>query len=461
MRRLGLSRRLPWLAAVFALGCAGGPPPPGPFYTAPPEAATRAPGKLIRSEEMSDPPPGAKAWRILYSSTGLDGEPVAVSGIVVAPQLPAPIAGRHVVAWAHPTAGVADNCAPSLRKEVFDTIPHLQALIALDYVVTATDYPGLGTAGPHPYLVGESEGRAVIDSVRAAREIEKAGASVRYAVWGHSQGGQAALFAGELAPIYAPELSLAGVAAIAPATDLAQLLADDVAERAGRLIASYSLWSWSRVYGAPLEPVVTEKAVAIIDRAARDCIETWGEVYRAVLRHRRAPRRLPEGRGVRGRAVEGPARAEPAGPAPDPGADLRRAGAGGHDRPPLGDGGLRGRPLPDGRARALREPSRRRPHAGGPGERHERHSVDARPLRREAGAHDLSAAGALSPTAARPQGLGVGGAGGAECSGCRGASVFVSGGGFSKSLRSTPALNLYSSMMSVWSLTPSCEISRR
>ncbi len=281
MTRLGSSRRFAWLAVVFALGCAGGPPPPGPFYTAPADVASRSPGRLIRSEEISEPPPGAKAWRILYFSTGLDGKPVEVSGIVVAPELPAPIAGRHVVAWAHPTTGVADNCAPSLRAEVFDTIPHLQALIALDYVVAATDYPGLGTAGPHPYLVGESEGRAVIDSVRAARELEKTGASVRYAVWGHSQGGHAALFAGEIASIYAPELTLAGVAAIAPATELAQLLADDVAERAGRLIAAYSLWSWTRVYGAPLEPVVAEKSVSVIDRSARDCVETWGEVYRA------------------------------------------------------------------------------------------------------------------------------------------------------------------------------------
>jgi alpha-beta hydrolase superfamily lysophospholipase len=284
LRRLGSGpRRLLWLAAVIALGCAGGPPPPGAFYTAPADVAASAPGRLIRSEELPEPPPGAKAWRILYFSTGLDGKPVAVSGIVVAPELPPPLAGRHVVAWAHPTTGVADNCAPSLREDVFDTIPHLQALIALDYVVTATDYPGLGTSGPHPYLVGESEGRAVIDSVRAAREIEKAGASVRYAAWGHSQGGQAALFAGEIASIYAPELTLAGVAAISPATELARLLEDDIAERAGRLIASYSLWSWSRVYGAPLEPVVAETAIPIIDRTARDCVETWGETYRAVF----------------------------------------------------------------------------------------------------------------------------------------------------------------------------------
>jgi pimeloyl-ACP methyl ester carboxylesterase len=220
---------------------------------------------------------------VLYVSTGLDGKPIDVSGVVVAPDLPAPLAGRHVVAWAHATTGVADDCAPSLSKEVFDTIPHLAALIALDYVVTATDYPGLGTAGPHPYLVGESEGRAILDSVRAALEIEKAGAGKRFVAWGLSQGGHAALFAGQIASAYAPELTLSGVAAVAPATELAQLLKDDVAERAGRIIAAYCFWSWSRVYGAPLDPVVPAAAVPVIDRIARDCVETAGDAYRATF----------------------------------------------------------------------------------------------------------------------------------------------------------------------------------
>ena len=61
------------------------------------------------------------------------------------------------------------------------------------YVVAATDYPGLGTPEVHPYLVGTSEARAVLDSVRAARAIPEAAAGARFAVWGRSQGGQAAL----------------------------------------------------------------------------------------------------------------------------------------------------------------------------------------------------------------------------------------------------------------------------
>jgi acetyl esterase/lipase len=259
--------------------CAPAPGVPDSFYTAPAKPPRR-PGELIRSEAMRPAPNGAKAWRILYASTDPDGRPIEVSGVVIAPDLPAPAAGRPVLAWAHPTTGVADACAPSISPLFLDTIPHLPALVALDWVVVATDYAGLGTPGVHPYLVGESEGRAVLDSVRAAAEVEKSGASRRFAVWGHSQGGHAALFAGQLAGSYAPELQLAGVAAIAPATDLATLLKDDVETHVGAILASYSLWTWSRFYGISIETAVTPPAVRVVDGIAEDCIETRDEIYR-------------------------------------------------------------------------------------------------------------------------------------------------------------------------------------
>jgi hypothetical protein len=78
-------------------------------------------------------------------------------------------------------------------------------------------------------------------------------------------------------------LRLEGVAAIAPATELEQLLKDDVGERAGRVIAAYCLWSWSRVYGAPLDAVVPSSAVPVIDRIAGDCVETMGEGYKVAF----------------------------------------------------------------------------------------------------------------------------------------------------------------------------------
>src|SRR6202012_4130896 len=154
----------------------------------------------------------------LYRSIGLQGQPIAVSGVVVEPPGPPPPGGRPIIAWAHPTTGVVPHCAPSLALFGFQQIQGLREMVERGYAVAATDYPGLGTPGPHPYLVGVSEGRAVLDSVRAARTMPGVGGGRTFAVWGHSQGGHAALFSGLVAKSYAPELELDGVAAAAPAT---------------------------------------------------------------------------------------------------------------------------------------------------------------------------------------------------------------------------------------------------
>lgn len=169
--------------------------------------AAEALGSILQAEAMHGAPDGAHAWRVLYRSTGLEGKPIAISGAVIAPAGDPPPGGRPVVAWAHPTTGVVSRCAPSLARVFFGSIQGLSDMLARGYVVAATDYPGMGTPEVHPYLVGTSEARAVLDSVRAARAISEAGASDRFAVWGHSQGGQAALFTGLGAASYAPELN--------------------------------------------------------------------------------------------------------------------------------------------------------------------------------------------------------------------------------------------------------------
>jgi acetyl esterase/lipase len=147
------------------------------------------------------------------------------------------------------------------------------------YVVAATDYAGLGTPEVHPYLVGTSEAHAVLDSIRAARAIQEAAAGTQFAVWGHSQGGQAALFTGLEAARYAPELKLVGVAAAAPATDLGALMTDDLGTGGGNNISAMTLWSWARVYGAPTDTVVDPQAEPIIDRLTKLCIERWFDMF--------------------------------------------------------------------------------------------------------------------------------------------------------------------------------------
>jgi len=246
----------------------------GPFYRASPDEIAGPPGTIIRQEPMLGAPLGAAAYRVLYRSTGLRDEPIAVSGIVVIPAGSPPAGGSPVVAWAHPTSGIVPHCAPSLALLHFHQMQGLRNLVERGFIVAATDYPGLGTPGPHPYLVGVSEGRAVIDSVRAARALAGATGPGRYAVWGHSQGGHAALYAGLMANSYAPELQLAGVAAAAPATELAVLLQDDFSTAGGKNLTAMTLWSWARVFGAPIERVVEPAAMPVVNRLAEECIES-------------------------------------------------------------------------------------------------------------------------------------------------------------------------------------------
>ena len=122
---------------------------------------------------MDDLPAGQVAQRILYTSTDPSGTPIAVSGVVVTPTGEPPPGGWPIIAWAHGTTGVDRRCAPSIDypDAGLVRVPEVPDLLAAGTAVVFTDYPGLGTPGPHPYLVGESEGRAVLDSIRAARAL--------------------------------------------------------------------------------------------------------------------------------------------------------------------------------------------------------------------------------------------------------------------------------------------------
>jgi acetyl esterase/lipase len=251
------------------------------FYRASEAEIAGPPGTIIRQESMFGAAAGAASYRVLYRSTRPDGAPIAVSGVIIVPAGTPPAGGWLIVAWAHPTTRIVPRCAPSLAMFVFQQMAGSKDLLERGYAIAATDYPGLGTPGPHPYLVGVSEVRAVIDSVRAARSFPGLEISSRYAVWGHSQGGQAALFTGMISQTYAPELQLVGVAAAAPATDLATLMTDDLNTTGGRNLTAMTVWSWARVFDAPVESVVAPAVIPTVDRLATECIES---VYDMLLR---------------------------------------------------------------------------------------------------------------------------------------------------------------------------------
>lgn len=248
-----------------------------PFYEVAGSQVPGTPGSIIRQAPLRGSPWGSSAVRVVYRSTGLNGSAVPVSGVVVIPDKPPPPGGYPVIAWAHPTTGVDDRCAPSrFGAAMFGSIPGLADMVRRGFVVVATDYEGLGMPGVHPYLVGISAGRSVIDSVRAAASLTYV--SGRYAVWGHSQGGHAALWTGEVAPDYAPELMLTGIATAAPATRLSDLFEDDLGTLAGKGLTAMTLWSWSQIYRTPIESVVLPHALADVAKIGRSCLAGFADL---------------------------------------------------------------------------------------------------------------------------------------------------------------------------------------
>lgn len=226
-----------------------GEPRVADFYAAPAHVPAQ-PGKLIRSELVfAGVPDGAQAWRILYTTTRKDGTAAIASALVIQ-EADNSGSDHPVLAWAHGTSGYAQQCAPSLEMDatVFSGVPGLDKALAKGWVLVATDYIGLGTVGPQPYLIGQGEGRAVLDSVRAAHQLGDVSLGDRTVVWGHSQGGGAALWAGILAPTYAPDAHVIGIGAVAPASDLTGLATTLGSTQGGAIFASYLLESYAAAY---------------------------------------------------------------------------------------------------------------------------------------------------------------------------------------------------------------------
>ena len=187
-----------------------------------------------------------RLYRVLYTTTGAAGSVVATCGLIAVPD------GQTingVIAWAHGTRGLNVRCQPSFNPAGFvgpmyggigSPTPKgdqqsgaLYGMLTSGSAVVATDYYSQGVGGDdlQMYVLGVAEGVAVIDSARVLTNNPEAfglapiaaNAQLPLIPWGHSQGGGSALWAGQIASKYLSlnddrTLNLAGIAAIAPAT---------------------------------------------------------------------------------------------------------------------------------------------------------------------------------------------------------------------------------------------------
>ncbi len=217
-----------------------------PFYQGLAAISPEQPlGTVVAKEEIATQIPGAQAWRIAYVSSDVGNRKTLSTGLVIAPKGAAPSGGRPIVAWAHGTTGTAQDCGPS---QVFDPaqdlneynliggtswtdfgVPAATRFIADGYVVVATDYQGLGGGGVHQYAIAATQGRDLINAVRAVGSMGLSGGARTAVAYGWSQGGGATIAAASLKDDIAQTgtafdgIAFAGFVAMAP-QDVAPLV---------------------------------------------------------------------------------------------------------------------------------------------------------------------------------------------------------------------------------------------
>jgi pimeloyl-ACP methyl ester carboxylesterase len=256
------------------------PPPEGlpDFYGIPTPLPAGKPGDVIKTEPVAASSLHGTLLRVMYHSQSIQGADIPVTGLIAIPSTPPPPDGYPVISWAHGTTGLADTCAPSLDPN--DYVSLANGLLDAGYLVVGTDYEGLGTPGRHPYIVGESEARGTVDIVRAARNIADTHASDRYVVWGHSQGGHAAMYALHIADSWAPELHLVAVVAGAPPSQLL-LIYQALQTSPFKYYLLMAAAGFNAAYGdekAPLDQVLTDAGIAALDAVDKGCA---GDVAKA------------------------------------------------------------------------------------------------------------------------------------------------------------------------------------
>lgn len=224
---------MPMAALALAASSAFAAPVVGPsgpsFYTNPASLPDGVHGDLISyrvaTVNLGAGAPAVKAWNVLYRSQDAVDFDTAVSGTVFVPTAAwAGTGPRPVILYGVGTHGLGKQCAPSRQFETGKDYENanINAALAAGYAVLVSDYEGYLEGSTPTYIVGKSQGRAILDIFKAATQIPNSGVSATapVGIWGYSQGGQTAAWAGEQLATYAPAIKAIGVAAGGTPADL-------------------------------------------------------------------------------------------------------------------------------------------------------------------------------------------------------------------------------------------------
>ncbi|MBN2158605.1 MAG: Triacylglycerol lipase [Spirochaetes bacterium] len=251
------------------------------FYTVPSSLPSGDHGDIIKYREAEVNIPGApsvNAWNVMYYSTDSLGVPNIVTGTVIVPtKLWSLFSNRPIIAYAIGTHGLCQTCAPSVQMKAgldYES-ENLAQILNQNYAVVITDNPGYTIDAIPTYMSGKAQGHSLLDMVTAAGKLSPANLSknAKVAIWGYSQGGQTASFAGELQPAYAPDINLVGVAAGGVPADFFAVAPYLDGKNGSAFLLSTVIGLWSQYpEGIPLPDLANAEGMAAIAEARTMCV---------------------------------------------------------------------------------------------------------------------------------------------------------------------------------------------
>ncbi|APE36334.1 triacylglycerol lipase [Nocardia mangyaensis] len=185
-----------------------------PWYDDPADFAAFANGDVIRSRvvqtySLGIPIP-VHTTQLLLRSTDAHDAPQATATTVLMPGIPWLGPGaRPLISYQEAIDSLGQQCNPSytLRAGLQKEIALIGQFLAAGAAVVVTDFDGKNNT-----IMSPSEGRMVLDGIRAAQRGGLGLENSPIGLWGYSGGGNSSASAAEQRQHYAPELDIRGSA---------------------------------------------------------------------------------------------------------------------------------------------------------------------------------------------------------------------------------------------------------
>lgn len=244
---------------------------------------------VLQTNRRFDSPINNEVTRQTYAFTMSDGKTDDVP-VYARAYLPAGVNKKPIYAFAPGTTGIADSCAASLEDPIKRDWSNYESLMmayaSQGYAVVIIDYEGMRDPNRlHHYMVGELEGKALLDSVRSLKNLSLTKDQIdtgKVFVAGYSQGGHAAYWADQLKDEYAPELNLNGAIGYGPVTSVEETL-DDATNGANinwfgpLVLTSYTDW-YKTTY--PVDKILLPRwSKNYASDAQSGCIDAFARIW--------------------------------------------------------------------------------------------------------------------------------------------------------------------------------------